>query len=249
MSWSVIATAAPPTRPVRNPHPYGAVNWQTALHVHTTSHAHITNQAQLEHAYADGLRFFTHSNYYPSAPWWPMAQVRSKQFWAHHTHPIVVNGELTPGPFDWSAIVQDPESGWMDELTEAQRAQIPFTAGEKPFSNVPEDILEAPNAEHHSFTNARAHACAPGSAFQSGTFDVKNRFKTLDHGYAMGVGQTWQEGFNRMFESLIVPDGGGVTINHPIWSKLKPELVFEMLDHDPRVLGMEIFNQTCIIQR
>jgi hypothetical protein len=233
----------------RNRTPYAGVDWLHSQQIHTTSHSHITNQANLERAYVDGLRFFTLSNYYPSAPWWPMAAVRKNQFWVEHTHPVVVDGTLTPGPFDWNTIIGDSETGWAGGLPEEQRSQFPFVMGKKPFTNIPDDILEAPNAEHHSFTNSRAHACAPGSAFQSGTFDVRNKFETVDHGYAMGVGQTWQEGFDRMFAKLIVPDGGGVTINHPIWSKLPEDIVFEMLDHDPRVLGMEIFNYTCILQR
>jgi hypothetical protein len=39
---------------------------------------------------------------------------------------------------------------------------------------------------------------------------------------------------------LIFPDGGGVTINHPVWSAYDRNLILRILDHDPRVLGMEI---------
>ena len=42
-----------------------------------------------------------------------------------------------------------------------------------------------------------------------------------------------------MIAGLIYPDGGGVTINHPSWTKLDRELMLKILDHDPRVLGIE----------
>ena len=244
--WGVDPAIAGPAS--RNPNPYAGINWDAVQEVHTTSHGHQTNQETLDRAIRSGIRFFTISNYYPSAPWWPMKDIRANQFRVRHTHPVPVNGKLQPGPFDWNRIITDPEAGWAEELPEEQRKQLPFTLGEPPFTNIPDGILEAPNAEHHSFTNTGAHACAPGSAFQSGTFDVRNRFKTVDHGYAMGVGQTWQEGFTRMFDALIVPDGGGVTINHPTWSGLSRALVFEMLDFDPRILGIEVFNHTTMNQ-
>ena len=43
-----------------------------------------------------------------------------------------------------------------------------------------------------------------------------------------------------MIAGLIHPDGGGVTINHPTWTKLDRELMLKLLDHDPRVLGIEV---------
>jgi hypothetical protein len=49
-----------------------------------------------------------------------------------------------------------------------------------------------------------------------------------------------------VLDALLVPDGGGVVINHPVWSALPHELVLEMLDSDPRVLGIEVFNHTTI---
>jgi len=38
----------------------------------------------------------------------------------------------------------------------------------------------------------------------------------------------------------MIPDGGGVTINHPLWSKLDRQLMPDILDWDPRVLGCEV---------
>ena len=45
-----------------------------------------------------------------------------------------------------------------------------------------------------------------------------------------------------MLNALLFPDGGGVTINHPAWSRLNKDHVLEMLDYDPRILGIEVLN-------
>ncbi|HQH52328.1 MAG TPA: hypothetical protein PKY01_07875 [Candidatus Hydrogenedentes bacterium] len=241
--------STPARVPPRNPVPYADVQWDSVRRVASTSHAHIGTQATLDRAYEDGLRFFTISNYYPSAPWWPLADIRTNQFRAGQEHGVMVRGEFKNGPFDWNAVLQDPETGWAGGLPDDLRSQIPFVVGGQVFTNIPGDILEAPNAEHHSFTDTQLHLCAPGSAFRSGNFDARNRFKLVDHGYAMGVARPWKEAFALILGGLIVPDGGGVTINHPVWSKLSREDVIEMLDFDPRVLGIEVFNHTCALQQ
>jgi hypothetical protein len=48
-----------------------------------------------------------------------------------------------------------------------------------------------------------------------------------------------------MLKTLHFPDGGGISINHPVWSRLDSAQICEMLDYDDRVLGMEIWNETC----
>ena len=158
----------------------------------------------------------------------------------------MVNGALRPAPSNGT-----PSWPIRDRLGRQPPGRTTRPASlhprRNPFTNIPEGLLERQTPKHHGFTNSRLHACAPGSAFQSGTFDVRNRFKTVDHGYAMGVGQTWQESFTRMFDALITPGGGGV-INHPIWSSLSREEVTAMLDFDPRVLGIEVFNHTTVNQ-
>ena len=114
------------------------------------------------------------------------------------------------------------------------------------FKPLPEGILEAPNAEHHGFVGSPTHLCAPGSAFASGTFDARNFYKSMSHGYHFGSGEPWRLAIDRMIDGLIYPDGGGVTINHPAWTRLTYDHMMEMLDHDPRVLGIEVYNQGCV---
>ena len=85
-----------------------------------------------------------------------------------------------------------------------------------------EGVTEIPNAEHHGFTgNVPAHLNAVGSTFQSG----KPSGQT-----PVGVNDTWQHGIIKMKRDMIESNGGGITINHPVWSGLTLSLVKEMLD-------------------
>ena len=242
----LLALADPGTPQTLNPQPYAGVAWDTARQVHTTSHCHFWRQSVLTKAYEDGLRFITVSNYYPSAPRYPLREVVERRYYVSQEHAVVVNGRLQAGPFDWSAIIQHPETGWIDELPEERASKLPFKLGDPMFTDIPKDMLEAPNAEHHSFTDTGAHITAPGSLYASGTFDAGNDFQLAAHGYALGTTLPWRDVFEKVLDALLVPDGGGIVVNHPVWSALPHELVLEMLDFDPRVLGIEVFNHTTI---
>ncbi len=174
-----------------------------------------------------------------------MASIRSKQFNVLQEHSNGIKGEMKSGPFRWNEILMDPASGWYKTLPAELQEQLPFKVGGPVFTDLPSALLEAPNAEHHGFSNlGRLHVCSPGSFFASGNFDARHRFLLRKQGYTSGAARTWEEGFALMLESLMFPDGGGITINHPVWSRLSFSQICEMLDHDPRVLGIEIFNGT-----
>jgi hypothetical protein len=51
---------------------------------------------------------------------------------------------------------------------------------------------------------------------------------------------TLKDAAGRPIEGLLYPDGGGLTINHPGG---RVERLLEVLDFDPRVLGIEVWNQ------
>lgn len=55
--------------------PYSEVNWETYQHITSVSHAHITEQAHFENAYAEGVKHFAISNYYPSVPVYPLSEL------------------------------------------------------------------------------------------------------------------------------------------------------------------------------
>lgn len=225
----------------RNRHPYQNIDWEHAFQIHSTTHGHATTQPMLNRFLERGFELVTLSNYYPSAPYYPLDKMTINYYRLHHEHPVMVKGKMMPGPFDWNDIVKQ----WVDELDEPERKRFPFKEGPKAFTSYPADLLQAPNAEHHSFTDSQAHICAPGSNYASGTFDARNKYQTKSRGgYNFGTGLPWREAFEKMFDGLVYHDGGGVTINHPMWSKLKFEQMIEMLDYDPRVLGIEAFNMS-----
>ncbi len=72
-------------------------------------------------------------------------------------------------------------------------------------------------------------------------------------GLSQGVHRPWRDAFRaaldgtgvdkhgKRVEGLLYPDGGGITINHPASKSIDGYL--EMLDYDPRVLGIEIWNE------
>ena len=228
----------------RNRQPYSDVDWATAQQIKGTSHVHCTSQGQLDAILKRGIEFLTLSNYYPSAPWWPLAKMTKNYYRLHHDFPVMVNGKRKEGPFDWNAIVGQ----WVHELPPRLREEYPFREGARVFSPLPDGVLEGPNAEHHHFLYKDGrniwclHMNSLGSTFASGTFDQsqKSRFQTGVHGYHSGSGEYWLTAINRMIEGLVYPDGGGVTINHPSWSALKRNDIAAFLDHDPRVLGIEV---------
>ena len=237
----IVAHDAPP----RNRHPYRDVDWTSAHQIKTTTHVHCTTQDDLDILLKRGFGLLTLSNYYPSAPWWPLAKMTKNYYRLHHDFPVMVNGKRMNGPFDWNTIV----GKWIKELPPELQAEYPFKEGEKIFNPLPEGVLEAPNAEHHAFRHADGrstgplHMNAPGSAFASGTFDQwqKRRFQTgVRGGYNFGSGEFWQTAIDRMIAGLIFPDGGGVTVNHPKWSAYNRNFLLDILDYDPRVLGIEV---------
>ena len=230
--------------PPRNRHPYKDVDWATALQIRGTTHMHCRTQKELD-IILKRIEFLTLSNYYPSAPWWPLSKMTENYYRVHHDFPVTVNGKRTEGPFDWNAIV----GKWIKELSAELQAEYPFKEGAPLFKPLPEGVLEAPNAEHHGFKKDDGHTArglhmnAPGSAFASGTFDqwTKRRFQTFQRGgYSIGSGEHWKTAIDRMIGGLIFPDGGGVTVNHPKWSAYDRNFMLEILDYDPRVLGIEV---------
>jgi len=218
--------------------PYEGIDWNSALRVASSSHVHICNQKDLENGYKYGLRHIPISNYYPSAPYDESTRpsdFRLRQHWpAKRT-----DGSTIEPPINWNDIIT-----WQEELGEAARSTLPFTEGGPAFSRIPEDIILSPNAEHHGFTNSYAHICSPGSSFISGNIDPGGeKYRLAAHGFVIGFGGTWQESFEDMLTHLKYPDAGGITINHPTWfSQLTDDQVFEMLDFDNRVLGIEVYN-------
>lgn len=163
--------------------PYDTVNFGTVNYVHGVSHYHAETVTNFTRLHNNGIQHIGISNYYPSKPCYPLADVY----------------EPYPG------------------------------------------MIECPNAEHHNFANlfgvgGRLHLNGLGSLRESGS----PRGET-----PVGFdGEPWQDAVTSILNSLLYSDAGGVTINHPQWTGLKAKDCCEILDHDNRVLGIEIFNQS-----
>jgi len=221
------------------PNPYRDINWSDVRRVSSTSHMHLTSQKDLENAYAHGIRHFAISNYYPSAPY--NAETRLSDFWLNQTWPVYKrDGSMLQPPINWNEVIT-----WTEELDEEWREKLPVAETGKVFRNIPSDAMLCNNAEHHGFSNVPCglHVNSPGSAYCSGNINVVNRYHLQERGFPIGFGGTWQELFQGIIDGLDYPDGGGVVINHPTWfSDIPDAFVFEMLDFDERVIGMEIYN-------
>ena len=218
--------------PPRNRRPYSGLDWSKVIRIKTTSHGHSPDQWWIDQYLKRGFEFLTLSNYYPSAPWYPLSKMTENYYRLHHDHPVIVNGKRVAGPFDWNRIV----APWKDTIDfkavakkrPAWAAKFPFVEGKKMFKPLPDGILEAPNAEHHNFRHENGkptrdlHMCSPGSTFASGTFDARNLFKTVSHGYNFGSGEFWGTAIDRMIEGLIYPDGGGGDDQPPVLDEAGP---------------------------
>ena len=235
--------AARPSLPERNRRPYSGLDWSKCHQIHTTTHGHCTADEKLKIYLDRGFGFFTMSNYYPAAPYYPARKMRRNQFNVGQNHAIFYKGKRTEGPFNWNEII----AAWKDELPPEMAKRIPFKLGGPMFPSFPKDMLEAPNAEHHSFSDItpHLHICAPGSSLTSGHFDKWGAFGLSNHGIKLGFQLPWREAFKLLLDNLITPDGGGITINHPHWSYLPHETLTMLLDFDPRVLGIEVYNSNC----
>ena len=233
----------------RNRRPYSGVDWKSAHQINGTTHIH-QHADVLDVVRERNIGFLTLSNYYPSAPVCPLSECTFPRGTPVSDWPVMVNGKRVPGPFDWNKIV----SQWEKEIPEKDKKAVsayPFKARKAyhPWQ-IPKGLLEAPNAEHHGFLFedgspvGNLHICSPGSAFASGTFDAGNLKKTVSHGYCFASGEFWGTAIDRMIDALVCPDGGGVTINHPSWTRIGREFLLKLIDWDPRVLGIEVLENS-----
>lgn len=232
---------------VRVDDPYAEVNWSTVRRIPSATHLHATTQARLDQIHEQmGLRHLPLSNYYPSAPYYPLEAIRTHSF-VRQAFGVVRDGRYQGGPIDWNQVITDTHTGWVRDLPPETRRLLPMEPGARVFERIPDSIVVSPNAEHHSFSDTPLHACTPGSLFSSGAFDAGGRFGLRTHGYELGVGLPWREAFAKVFEQLLFEDGGGLTINHPTWSELDFHQIRQFLDFDHRVLGIEVYNDACAV--
>ncbi|MBR2425955.1 MAG: hypothetical protein IKB16_04350 [Lentisphaeria bacterium] len=224
----------------RNPNPYKDVDWSKAYQIRSTTHMHCTNGKIMKRYVDMGLELAMFSNYYPSAPYYPMNSI------CENTFKRKQNGYIRDGVWHHESVdLAGLIDSWKSDLSPDEQAQIPADDGAPLFPEVPADLLEAPNAEHHWFSDASVylHITAPGSLATSGSFDIQGKFGVQEKGgIQLGAPIPWRKGFEEIFNQLMIPDGGGIVIAHPTWSHHPLSFLEEMLDSDPRVLGIEVYN-------
>ncbi len=226
----------------RRKNPYLGVDWENVRQITGCTHMHCVEDSDFREFISSGLEFATFANYYPATPWYPIREKRQNFYKISQTG-FTRDGKYTYETVDYNKEIEK----WKDTLSEKSQASLPFKEGGPVFSNIPDTLLEAPNAEHDSFTDLplSTHICSLGSTFTSGNFDRFGEYGLSEHGFGFGSSMPWREGFKRILDALMIPDGGGITINHPNYTHLPIEYVYDMLDFDPRVLGIEIYNHNC----
>ena len=227
----------------RNRTPLAGIDWQNGPQVLSCTHMHCYRPEHLEIFLRGGLDCAMVSNYYPSAPWYPLRSICKNTF-RQGQDSYFRDGKFHHGRIEFAPLLES----WKHLLPEKSLAQLPFDDDTPVFSEVPEDLLEIPNAEHHWFSDCDDyfHVTAPGAMLTTSVFDRFGEFGMTKHGnFPLGFPVPWREAFQEILNSLEIPDGGGIIINHPTWSHLQQELVLEMLDFDQRVLGIEVFNGDC----
>ena len=218
----------------RNRNPYAGIDWKNQIRVTGTSHLHCINAEAFNKAVSQGLEFATISNYFPSAPYYPITSIRENTFKLRQPS-YILNGKVVHEELDF----RKKYAEWGEDTS-----IFPADEGERLFPDPPEGFMEAPNAEHGLFAdyNVYLHITAPGSFFTSGTFDRNRQSAIYKHGIGLGTQMPWRQAFQEMINALMIPDGGGIVINHPHWSHLPHDFICEMLDFDDRVLGLEVIN-------
>jgi len=237
--------------------PYEGIDWVKFQQIASTTHVHITDQEKLSKIVRNlKLKHIPISNYYPSTPYYPPQKILRNQFRVRQKFGTMYDkdnkgrsrfkeGKIIEGPLEWNKIIMDPVTGWYENLPDERKKMMPFKEEGPLFTDVPEGIIFSPNSEQHTYANSGLHANAVGSLYSSGTFDAHDEFQTIQNGYCAGNGLPWQVVFKNILDHLLYHDGGGITINHPVWSYLTFDDIAGMLDFDPRVLGIEIYNDLC----
>ncbi|MBR2372812.1 MAG: hypothetical protein IKA87_01125, partial [Lentisphaeria bacterium] len=188
----------------RNLCPYSGINWEKVHRIAGTTHMHCENQAELTAFTSQGMEFAAVSNYYPSAPWFPLKDIRENTFKLRQKS-FLRNGRLFMEEMDFR---KELASWGADEA--ARYPELPQDEGENIFTDIPENLIEAPNAEHAWFADFSPylHVCSPGCTLTTSHFDRSRKYGMCAHGLQLGFPLPWREGFRHLLDSLIIPDGG-----------------------------------------
>lgn len=113
---------------------------------------------------------------------------------------------------------------------------------------VPHGCIVSANAEHHSMGIPALHMNSLGSLFSSGSPEFYNEEKSKWDRSSKPIGmngKSYENMIDGSVRNLLYDDGGGITINHPVWtnrqnSEFKIWDLIRILDYSPYVLGQEV---------
>ncbi|MBN8422453.1 MAG: hypothetical protein J0L73_26295 [Verrucomicrobia bacterium] len=260
--------------------PYAAVDWDTWECVHSMSHQHQgQNDASRDGFLGMGYGHFAFSNYYPSAPTYPLPAEYAAKHPQLVAAPNAEHHSYTDTGLHANALGSLLATGYGGSVSAAKCAAAPvlhrfenlnvFDA-QKPWLGVYRLDLRLAAKEGKAMATLSvegAHECDFRNGFAdkgpvherqlpsgSHTIYLRATRESIDarldfdaaaisvtqYRLMQGTNRPWRDVFREAFSKLQYPDGGGMTLNHPT-GKLADYL--PMLDFDPRVLGIEVWNQ------
>jgi hypothetical protein len=288
---AAVASAASEGRDLENP--YADVDWGTWEFLHSMSHQHQgQNDASRDGFVAMGYRHFAFSNYYPSAPTYPLPASYLAQHPEVIAAPNAEHHSFTDTGLHANALGSMLATGYGSSVSAKECATSPIAhtfdalhvfddrrpwlgvyrldvrlaakgAGEKK----PTAVLTVEGANACGFRDGfsdkgQIHARELGAGNHtiylrttSAKIGTKLEFdpaalRVTQYRLMQGANRPWRDVFRAALDGEIIdgqrlpglqhPAGGGITLNHPT-GKLGDYL--PMLDFDPRVLGIEVWNQ------
>lgn len=270
--------AADAGREIENP--YAEVDWDAWQCLHSMSHQHQGQSDASRDGFLEmGYGHFAFSNYYPSAPTYPLPAAYAAEHPELIAAPNAEHHSFTDAGLHANALGSLLATGYGSGVSAKACAVSPIEhrfenlnvfEAQRPWLGVyrldvrlaakagkPTASLTVEGAEECDFRNAFApKGAVHGRELPAGnhaiylrTTAAEIRVKLVFDPDATGVtelrlmqgtNRPWRDVFREALAKLQHPDGGGMTLNHPN-GKLASYL--PMLDFDPRVLGIEVWNQ------
>lgn len=270
--------------------PYADVDWKDWSCLDSMSHQHQgLTAASLETFQAMGYGHFAFSNYYPSAPTYPLLADFTQKHPEVIAAPNAEHHSFTDTGLHCNALGSLYASGYGRDTPAAERATSPLRRRfngltifqePRPWEGVyrldvrlatkgasSEAVLTLTGAHECNFREAFAdrgpvteRRLGPGNHtlyLRASTTALDARLEFDPAALAVtqfrlmqGTNRPWRNVFRAALDGevidgqrrggLLVPDGGGLTLNHPTGQLAD---YAAMLDFDPRVLGIEVWNQ------
>lgn len=260
--------------------PYAEVDWDTWEHLHSMSHQHQGQTDASRDGFLEmGYGHFAFSNYYPSAPTYPLPAEYAAKHPRLVASPNAEHHSFTDTGLHANALGSLLATGYGSSVSAGECAVSPVVHrfenlkvfdAQKPWLGVyrldvrleakhgkPVARLSIEGANECDFRkgfadkgpvhqrelppgNHTIHLRATAAGIDTRIEFDAEAMSVTQYRLMQGTNRPWRDVFREAFDALQHPDGGGMTLNHPT-GKITDYL--PMLDFDPRVLGIEVWNQ------